>query len=301
MNNFKKLIKRNIIEIFTNQTKRIFAITAFMVTLVCISFAMNDMYTTIKENKETETVETSIEETTEKIVEEITTEEVEAEEETAVKQKFYTTIANDSYYKISEEYYGDGKYCYALAEYNKANGNYTLPVGKVLYIPEITNEEFLKLYKDINKKTIEQEKKIKEEKKENNNTPTSNTTSNQTSKSTSQEIVKTSSGVRNNPGEVDTSNYTYLGKKKITGYTPGCVHCCGSSNGITASGTKALPGRTIAAKGLKFGDTVYIKGYGYYTVEDRGGFSSNTIDMAAASHDECYSITSSGVDCYLVP
>lgn len=292
MNNFKKFIKESIKEMFTNQTKRVFAITAFMVTLAYISFAMTDMHTILEENK---TIETSIEKVEDKIVEEITTEEVKAEEESAIKQKFYTTVANDSYYKISEDYYGDGKYCYALAEYNKADGNYTLPIGKVLYIPEITNEEFLKLYEDINKKTIEQEKKIKEEKKTNNKS-----TSNTTSKST-QEIVKTSSGVRNNPGEVDTSNYTYLGKKKITGYTPGCAHCCGSTNGITASGTKALPGRTIAAKGLKFGDTVYIKGYGYYTVEDRGGFSSNTIDMAAATHDECYSITSSGVDCYLVP
>lgn len=292
MNNFKKFIKESIKEMFTNQTKRVFAITAFMVTLAYISFAMTDMHTILEENK---TIETSIEKVEDKIVEEITTEEVKAEEESAIKQKFYTTVANDSYYKISEDYYGDGKYCYALAEYNKADGNYTLPIGKVLYIPEITNEEFLKLYEDINKKTIEQEKKIKEEKKTNNKS-----TSNTTSKST-QEIVKTSSRVRNNPGEVDTSNYTYLGKKKITGYTPGCAHCCGSTNGITASGTKALPGRTIAAKGLKFGDTVYIKGYGYYTVEDRGGFSSNTIDMAAATHDECYSITSSGVDCYLVP
>lgn len=230
---------------------------------------------------------------------------VEAASIEETKPATYTTVANDSYYKIANDLLGDGKYCYALAEYNGANGNYSLTIGKVLNIPNVEDEEFKKLYEETNKKIEQQKAEARKQQtaKSANTTKLNgaNTATTTAAKlSNPAPVVKTSSGVRNNPGEVDTSGYTYLGKKKITGYTPGCSHCCGNSNGITASGTKAQPGRTIAAKGLSFGTVVYIKGYGYYTVEDRGGFNAGTIDMAAASHEECYSITSSGVDCWIV-
>lgn len=226
---------------------------------------------------------------------------VEADSMKETKPATYTTVANDSYYKIAKDLLGDGKYCYALAEYNGANGNYSLTIGKVLNIPNVEDEEFKKLYDETNKKIEQQKQKAVNTTKSNGANSTTTTTATVVEKqSNPAPVVKTSSGVRNNPGDVDTSGYTYLGKKRITGYTPGCSHCCGNSNGITASGTKAQSGRTIAAKGLAFGTVVYIKGYGYYTVEDRGGFDAGTIDMAASSHEECYSITSSGVDCWIV-
>jgi 3D (Asp-Asp-Asp) domain-containing protein len=42
--------------------------------------------------------------------------------------------------------------------------------------------------------------------------------------------------------------------------------------GVTASGTKATEGRTVAApKSIPFGTKVYIEGIGTRVVEDRGG------------------------------
>lgn len=78
-----------------------------------------------------------------------------------------------------------------------------------------------------------------------------------------------------------------LGKFKITGYCS-CSRCCGKSNGITASGTKAKAGRTIAAdtSKLPFGTKVVINGH-TYTVEDRGGaINGNKIDIFFSSHNE---------------
>lgn len=101
--------------------------------------------------------------------------------------------------------------------------------------------------------------------------------------------------------DVTSENFKYLGKYDITGYTPKCVHCCGNDKGITASGTVATRGRTVATyKNIPFGTTLYIKGYGFYKVEDRGAFKQDTIDIACISHDECYDITSSSIDVYIV-
>ena len=70
-----------------------------------------------------------------------------------------------------------------------------------------------------------------------------------------------------------------LGTFKLTAYCP-CSKCCGKSNGITASGTKATAGRTIAApSNFKFGTKVVING-NTYVVEDRGGaIKGNKIDL----------------------
>ena len=109
-------------------------------------------------------------------------------------------------------------------------------------------------------------------------------------------------GVKNNIGEIDTTEYKYIGEYKITGYTPGCKHCCGNTKGITASGVEAIAGYTVAAEpSIPFGTTLYIEGYGYYVVEDRGAFDSDTIDIAASNHSECYSLTNTGVNVYIVP
>ena len=67
-----------------------------------------------------------------------------------------------------------------------------------------------------------------------------------------------------------------------------CVKCCGKINGITASGTKATAGRTIAApKNYPFGTKIEIAGMGTYVVEDRGGaITGNKIDIYFDSHAE---------------
>lgn len=70
-------------------------------------------------------------------------------------------------------------------------------------------------------------------------------------------------------------------------YCP-CKHCCGKTNGITASGTKATAGRTIAASSsYKFGTKIEIEGMGIYVVEDRGGaITGNKIDIFFNTHSE---------------
>lgn len=73
---------------------------------------------------------------------------------------------------------------------------------------------------------------------------------------------------------------------KITAYCA-CAKCCGKETGITASGTRATAGRTIAASSqFTFGTKLLING-NVYTVEDRGGaIKGNKIDIYMDTHAE---------------
>lgn len=73
---------------------------------------------------------------------------------------------------------------------------------------------------------------------------------------------------------------------KVTAYCS-CSKCCGKKTGITASGTRATAGRTVAASGqFSFGTKLVINGK-QYTVEDRGGaIQGNKIDIYMNSHSE---------------
>lgn len=73
---------------------------------------------------------------------------------------------------------------------------------------------------------------------------------------------------------------------KITAYCS-CAKCCGKTTGITASGTRATAGRTIAAPArFAFGTKLSLNGK-VYTVEDRGGaINGNRIDLYVNSHAE---------------
>ena len=76
------------------------------------------------------------------------------------------------------------------------------------------------------------------------------------------------------------------GVYKVTAYCA-CMQCCGKTNGITASGTKATANRTIATPStFSFGTKVKINGT-TYTVEDRGGaIQGNRIDIYMNTHSE---------------
>lgn len=76
------------------------------------------------------------------------------------------------------------------------------------------------------------------------------------------------------------------GVYKVTAYCA-CASCCGKTNGITASGTRATANRTIAApRTFAFGTQVVINGQ-TYTVEDRGGaITGNRIDVYMDTHSE---------------
>lgn len=74
------------------------------------------------------------------------------------------------------------------------------------------------------------------------------------------------------------------GTYKVTAYCA-CAQCCGKTNGITASGTRATAGRTVAAPAnFAFGTKLDIGG-NTYVVEDRGGaIQGNKIDVYMNSH-----------------
>ena len=78
----------------------------------------------------------------------------------------------------------------------------------------------------------------------------------------------------------ETETYT------ITAYCA-CVKCCGKTDGITATGTKATEGRTIAVDPNKipYGTEVNIEGVGVRVAEDCGGaIKGNRIDIYFNDH-----------------
>lgn len=181
----------------------------------------------------------------------------------------YTVQPGDSLWKIAEEVYGDGTLYNSLIDLNGLENEYTnIYAGQTLqyYSYEFTAEAVSVQYSSLHKDDPKPEKTV------------------------------TSSAKNGESG----SNMTYQGKFFITGYDPYCAHCCGKANGITASGTKATVGRTIAAsKKYPFGTKLYIEGYGTYVVEDRG-VKGNVIDVVAESHEACYKLTKHNVDVYVV-
>ena len=63
---------------------------------------------------------------------------------------------------------------------------------------------------------------------------------------------------------------------------------CGKGDGITASGRRAMAGRTIAMDGVPFGTLVEIDGH-VYTVEDRfGGGYTDRIDIYMETKAEAF-------------
>ena len=79
----------------------------------------------------------------------------------------------------------------------------------------------------------------------------------------------------------------HLGKFKITAYCH-CEQCCGKSDGITATGSKVAPNRTIAVDPniIPLGSQVMIEGQ-IYVAEDVGGaIDGNRIDVYFSTHQE---------------
>lgn len=77
-----------------------------------------------------------------------------------------------------------------------------------------------------------------------------------------------------------------LGIFTATHYCP-CVKCCGKTDGITATGTKAAEGRTIAVDPnvIPYGTEVIING-GTYIAEDCGGaVKGKRVDIFCDSHE----------------
>lgn len=82
-----------------------------------------------------------------------------------------------------------------------------------------------------------------------------------------------------------------MGVFHVTHYCS-CSTCCGKSDGITATGTKAKEGRTIAVDPdiIPLGSEVIINGH-TYKAEDVGGMiDGNRIDVYVDSHERAYEL-----------
>ena len=89
-------------------------------------------------------------------------------------------------------------------------------------------------------------------------------------------------------GNTTPPSGTSLGVFKITHYCA-CSICCGEySNGITASGTTAQAGRTIAVDPslIPLGSSVVINGHAYVAEDTGGAIKGNRIDVFVSSHSE---------------
>lgn len=78
-----------------------------------------------------------------------------------------------------------------------------------------------------------------------------------------------------------------LGTFKLTAYCA-CSRCCGKCDGITATGTKATAGRTIAVdpRKIPYGTEVIINGHTYIAEDCGGAIKQNKIDIFFNSHAE---------------
>ena len=92
-----------------------------------------------------------------------------------------------------------------------------------------------------------------------------------------------------------------IGKYKLTAYCA-CNKCCGKTDGITATGTKATQGRTIAVdpKVIPYGSEVLIDGKTYIAEDCGGAIKENRIDVFFDSHEDALQFGVKFQDVYLV-
>ena len=212
--------------------------------------------------------------TIEEVVEEELIEEVEEEPDYVV----YHVQPGDSFWFLADQFYNDGSLYTKIMEDNNITALYP---GDVVNIYDPINRH-------IEDSIAMQDMDIpkKEESK-----PASVSYTAPAPVSGSSDGTRPDASTYKDPTKLDTSNMTYLGNWRITGYDPHCAHCCGKTNGITASGNQAVLGYSCGSNSLPLGTEIYIEGYGVYRVDDCGGSSTNLIDIACDSHDICYTMT----------
>ena len=94
------------------------------------------------------------------------------------------------------------------------------------------------------------------------------------------------------PDKPEEPELVSLGIYTITAYCP-CERCCGKDPsdplyGITATGTTATEGRTIAVdpEVIPYGTVVHIDGQAYTAEDCGGGIRGRQIDMFFDSHED---------------
>lgn len=96
--------------------------------------------------------------------------------------------------------------------------------------------------------------------------------------------------LKNNEAEIEPLEQISLGEFTITHYCA-CSRCCGKSDGVTATGTQATEGRTIAVdpKVIPLGTEVIIDGQSYIAEDTGRAIKGNKIDIYVDSHQEAIS------------
>ena len=93
--------------------------------------------------------------------------------------------------------------------------------------------------------------------------------------------------LKNNEAEIEPLEQISLGEFTTTHYCA-CSRCCGKSDGVTATGTQATAGRTIAVdpEVIPLGTEVIIDGQSYIAEDTGGAIKGNKIDIFCESHEE---------------
>ncbi|HHT63836.1 MAG: 3D domain-containing protein [Bacillota bacterium] len=89
---------------------------------------------------------------------------------------------------------------------------------------------------------------------------------------------------------------------KATAYCA-CIHCCNKNDGITKSGTKAVPGHTLAVdpKFIPLGTKVYVEGLGIFTAEDTGSaIKGKRIDIFMGDHEQAINFGSHNLKIFIL-
>lgn len=94
------------------------------------------------------------------------------------------------------------------------------------------------------------------------------------------------------PASESTSGMTYAGTFQLTAYEWTGNPC--------ANGNYPTCGYTVASNYFALGTRIYIEGYGTYVVEDRGGMSSNVIDIYMGDYNTCIQFGRRSANVYIV-
>ena len=140
-------------------------------------------------------------------------------------------------------------------------------------------------------------KKAEEEKAARQAAAAQNGAAQKTPEKTSEKPPSSSGNSEPSKSQGSSSSGKYLGRFKLTAYCA-CEKCCGKSDGITASGTKATQGRTVAMGGIPLGTKISINGT-VYTVEDRGTVYGH-VDIFKNSHQAARNFGLNYADVYRV-
>ncbi|MBO5552288.1 MAG: 3D domain-containing protein, partial [Lachnospiraceae bacterium] len=92
-----------------------------------------------------------------------------------------------------------------------------------------------------------------------------------------------------------------LGTFSLTAYDA-CIECCGKTDGITATGTRAKAGRTIAVDPnvIPYGSRVMINGEVYIAEDTGSAIKGSRIDIYMNTHEEAKRFGRKSAEVYLL-